>query len=280
MIALAQPLAAGAAVRLILAPTAGALWTRVLRRTSDTFTGPDDPGAVVVADETDAHAVVDITGLVNGVTYFWRAYDRMPGNAWQASPSLSAVPRATFAGDEIDPQSLVRERVAVAMAEEVRRGALRPAAGVIPVVLAPFALADGISFPCVSVHLDSEGTAERAIGEVWGDDVALDPGPGWIETESAMVRTSLSIVGASLNPDERLALRRALQRAVLANLPIFEARGLTQVEFSQTDDEQPAQNGAPLFLTAGTFACTSIASVRGEAGEVVTVTSTASTEWD
>lgn len=280
MISLAQPIAAGAAVRLILAPPTGALWTRVLRRTADAFTGPDDGGAVLVADESTDHSVVDRTGLVNGVTYWWRAYHRMPGNAWQASESISAAPRATFVGDDIDPQTLVRDRLAVALAEEVRRGALRPPSGKIQVTTAPFALPDGLTFPTVSVHLESEGTADRAMGELFDQDAAMDPGPGWYETEAVLVRTQLAIVGVSLNPDERLALRRALQRAIIANLSIFDAAGLTQVEFQQSDSEEFGEKNAALYFTTTSFTCLSIAAVRGEAGEVVDVHSTATAEWE
>lgn len=280
MISLAQPLAAGTAVRLILAPPQGALWTRVLRRTSDAFTDPDDAGAVIVADRTTDHAVLDITGLVNGVAYWWKAYHRMPGNAWLATDSISATPRATFVGDDIDPQVLVRDRIAASLAEEVRRGALRPPSGKIPVTTAPFAALEGITLPCVSVHLDTEGTSDRAIGEVFEPDAEQDPGPGWYETEAVQVRTQLSIVGVSLNPDERLALRRALQRAVLANLGVFSDCGLSHIDFSQTDTEEFGDKNAALYLTGGAFSCLSVAAVRGEAGEVVDVTSTASTEWE
>lgn len=144
MIAAVLPLAVGNAVRLILAPPAGTVGTRVLRRTADSFTGPDDQGAVVVLDAS-ADTVLDTTGLVNGIPYFYRAWHRTPAGAWIATPSVSCTPASTYTDESTDPQTVVRERLGLGLAAEIKRGLLKPASGKIPVLTTPFALPENIT---------------------------------------------------------------------------------------------------------------------------------------
>lgn len=270
-ISLIQPLPIGNALRLFITPPLGALWWRVRRRTVATaFTGPDDGGAALVADQCVDNVVLDDIALVNDIAYFYRVYYRLPGDAWAESDIASGTPAATYQGDDIDPQTLVKDRLTVGLAVEVKRGVLKPQSGKIPVLTAPFSAVDKVTFPCVSVHLDSDGAADRALGEMLYADQHEAIG-GWTETEGWLSRTQLNIVGVSLNPDERIALRQAIQRIMTGNLPVFDAHGLVQCDFSQRDTEDFEASNAPLFLTSGAFTCMAPSFVSDTVGEITDV---------
>ncbi|WP_431860138.1 hypothetical protein [Azospirillum sp.] len=276
MITLLQPLPSGNAVRVFLTPPPGAVYWRLLRRTADAFAGPDDPGAVLVAGQPEStdNVLLDDKALVNGVAYFYRAY-AWNGVSWSVSASASVAPAATYQGDDIDPLSIVRDRLAAGLAVEVKRGALKPQSGAIPVLTAPFAAKDKVTFPVVSVHLEDDSPSQRAIGELLFPDEHEDEG-GWTETEGWLARTTLNIVAVSLNPDERIALRRALKRIIQANLPVFDAHGLQQVEFTQKDTEDFESQNAPLYMVHGSFVCISSSYVSNSVGEIADVDATLS----
>jgi uncharacterized membrane protein len=272
MLTLVKPLSAGSAVRCYSSLPAGAVYTRILRKTADTFTGPTDAGAVLVLDTFAEDSFIDL-GVADGTTYFWHAYDWI-GSAWvDSGPSLSATPATTYIDDLLDPQELVRSRVQRGLDAEVARGSLKPQSGAIQVTTAPFALADGITFPTVSVHLESTGPAERSIGDELED--FHDPALGeYIGSEGWLARFSLTLAGVSLNADERIALRKALRRIIQANLPIFADAGMVLIEFQQTDSEQFSENNAPLYMTNGAFSCIAPAFVREVDGALSDVTQT------
>lgn len=274
MISLIQALPAGNALRLFLSPPAGASVWRVLRRATGDFTGPDDPGAwLAVPDGTDEVAL-DAIGLVNGVSYSYQLY-ALVGDVWVPSDVATATPAASYRDNIIDPQAIVVARLALGLAEEVRRGTLRPQSGKIPVVTAPFAMADGIKLPAVSVHLDLDAPADRAMGEMVFSDAHLTGIGGWDESEGWMSRVQLNIVGVTLNYDERIALRQAIKRIVIANLPVFADLGLLQVEFSQRDSESEGANNAVLYYSGGLFACVAPAVVSATVDEISDVSVTA-----
>lgn len=254
MINAIRPLSAGAALRLWLSPPAGALWWRVLRRSAGTITGPTDADAVVVADRTTEESILDFAGLVDGIEHAYQAF-YWTGAAFVASDVATGTPESTWGDGGFDVQVLLRERIDMHMAEEVRRATLIPGSGRIPVVTAPFSSIEDITFPTVSVYFASGEPGERAIGEDFPGG-ALDPETGMgTESEGWLQRVSLQVSAVSLNSDERLALRRALLRAVQANLPVFDEAGFVQVSFSQKDSEQFSENNAPLFFSHGTFTC-------------------------
>lgn len=263
------PLPAGNAVQLVVQMPAGAVRYRVLRRPVDSFTGPTDPAATLAADDVTFGDVVDITGLVNGVTYYYRVYYRDAAGAWMdVVDSAVATPAATYSGGPLDVQTIVRERLELGLAEEVRRGVLKPKTGKIDVLLAPFALADGnFAFPTVSVHLEHEVPEYRVLGETLAPDTHKPDG-GWTETMGWLARTTLNVVGVSLNPTERVTLRRAIARIMRTNIPIFSSRDMNMIEFSQRDHEDTDAYQAPLYFTLGTFSCTAPAWVTDDLGEI------------
>ncbi len=258
----------GNAIRLVVAPPMGAASWRILRRTSDAFAGPVDPDAALVVDECADPVFADALGLTNGVEYFYRAFFSMMGGAIVASPTVSAIPAATYGGMGTDPQTFVLERIKAGLAVEVARGTLKPPTPGKPitVVAGGFAavdIGDGPRFPIVSVHLNSDAPSHRAVGEQLVPDGQVGIGGDWMESEGWLSSVSLGISAASLNINERQGLRQALKRIVIANLGVFALAGLSQVEFSQNDSESQAE-GAAVYMTNGTFTCTAPAFVEDE----------------
>lgn len=267
------PLFSGFACRLYTVLPAGAAYTRILRKTADTFSGPTDPAADLVIDSFAEDSLVDIS-VLNDTEYFWHAWDWI-GSAWvDGGPSLSATPATRYVDDTTDPQELVRDRVQLGINAEIVRGSLKPRTGAIKVTTAPFALADGIDLPTISVHLESTGPAERAIGDELEDFADLALG-NFVGTEGWLARFALTVAAVSLNADERIALRKALRRIIQANLPIFNDFGLALVEFQQTDSEQFGENAAPLYMSNGAFSCIAPTYVRDLDGALSDVTATA-----
>ena len=149
---------------------------------------------------------------------------------------------------------IIASRIEAGLAVEVERGTLLPQSGVIPVFLAPYALSDQVTFPCVTVHMDSTGPAERAIGE---DAVGPLRGIGgdWSEFQGWLARTQINIAGICRTSEERHIMRRALTRILQANLQIFAGAGLNQIEFSFSDSEETTEKSAPFYLTGGSISC-------------------------
>lgn len=280
MFALLQSLSAGNAVRLFVAPPRGAASWRILRKSSDTITGPDDGSAVVVADACRDEAVLDTTALVNGIPYHYAVFYRV-GGAWVPGGKGVATPAATFAGDAIDPQTLVRDRIRLGLEALVKRGTLpvvdehgRP--GKIPVILAPHALVEGVTLPCVSVHMDSVSVADRFVGEILDAPEHLEAG-GWQEGEGWHSRVALNIVATSLNMEERARLRQAVEHIILANLPVFDDAGLLQLEIHQRDTEGEGPNNAFLYYSLTQLSCVAPSFVTSVVPEIADVFVSAST---
>lgn len=249
MILFIQQLACGNALRLILRPPRGAERWRLLRK-AGAITGPDDPDAVLVTDGTD-NPITDIDGLANGVEVTYQAFFWVSG-AWQATASRSATPAAGYADISVDAQSLLRERLYAGLNDLVSRGLLAHPEGRLPVLTAS-PLFEGTSFPVVSVHLDDLSIAERGIGE--GLMTAYIDDLGEHEAESVLDRWSMRVIGWCLSADARLQLRQAIRSTLFANLAVFDAVGMQQVDFQFQDTEDFESYSAPVYSTSCTFIC-------------------------
>lgn len=175
------------------------------------------------------------------------------GTRWQSSPIRSLSAGRSARDPTIDPLTLLRDRLMLGLADEVEAGQLHPHTGRIPVLTAP-PQADTTAWPLVTLHLESDTAAERAIGEQLNRDRRSVDGLWW-ETEGWLSRYDLRVIGWSQNPDERFALRRALKRLIVGNLPVFAAHGLLTPDWSQQDSEDFTTYNAPVYQTVGTFSC-------------------------
>lgn len=261
-----KPLPVGNAVRLIVTPPKLALKWRVLRRTTDAFTGHDDAGAVLVSAGQD-NAILDVFALVNGVQYFYRAY-WFDGLAWHIGGQETVTPAASYWPEHADVLTLVRDRFADGLKHEVSQGRLIPATGKIPVNTAPPQF-ENTPFPVVTAQLESDACGEQFLGDMADLDQFNEETGEWVSSEGALFNTKLSIVGWSLNPDERLELRKSIRNIWLANREVFAGLGLFNLEFSQSDSEDFQSYGAPVYLSTAVFTCQSVAAVASGGGMVI-----------
>ena len=268
-ISLVQPLAVGNALRVYLSPPAGAVSWVLLRNTTGTFSGYNDPSAVQVYSGNGA-TVLDYSGLTNGATYYYADF-YWNGSSWSAGTVASGVPQTTYVDQSTDVLTLVRSRLDYGIQAEIAAGNLVSQSGVIQVLTAPPIFED-TRWPVVVVHVESDGSDQRGIGELMVPDLADPITATWMDTEGWHAQVQLSITGYSLNPDERIALRQALRRIILANLPVFDFAGMLEITFTQQDTEDFTSYASPIYFTAGSFACKAPASVADAVGSVTDVT--------
>lgn len=263
MITLIQSMPIGNALRVFVSPPAGAEFWRVLRRTTDTFTGPDDAGAVLVHEGTD-EVFLDATALVNGTQYYYKAW-WWDGDAFIEGGTLSATPAATLEDSSVDVLKLLRERLEAGLAVELVAGRLVHQKGKIQCHSGPARYEDTM-LPVVTIQLSEDMPTDRSTGEQLLPDEPIEP--GYREYEGWFSRVQIEVVGWSFNSDERNELRRALKRIVIGNLPIFEDAGCKKIEFIQRDTEDLESFNALVYQTWGTFQCLAPSLVSGEVGEI------------
>lgn len=272
MISIVQPLHIGNALRLFIEPPAGALRWRVLRKGSDAFAGHDDPSALV-AYEGDDKVVLDFTALPNEVMAFYRPFYTADGVTWSAGPTSSGTPRATYEEFTTDVMTLLRDRLEAGLKVEVERGNLINELGYVQVYTAPPSLERDLRFPLVTMSMDNDSSDTRAIGEDISGDEFDAVGFGWNESEGWLANVQVTITGWSLNSDERIELRKAIRRIIIANFPVFADAGMEQIDLHMSDND--AVNGeysAPLYLTNGTLSCIAPVRVGGNVSAVVDAT--------
>jgi hypothetical protein len=261
MISGVWPLAVGNALRVFVTPPGSAVRWRVLRKGADTFTGFDDPAAAV-AYEGNEPTFVDVAALQNEVRQFYRAYYTVDGITWvDGGLTNSGTPAAIYEELTTDVLTKLRERIEAGLVVEVERNTIAaPELGYVQVFSAAPSLEQSTRFPLVTLHMENEEPTERAIGEsIGGDDFdEAFEGEGWL----ASVR--VTVVGWSLNSDERNELRKALRRIVIGNLPVFDSFGGLQINFSQQDvDALSGEYGAPMYQAMCTFSCLAPVRVGG-----------------
>lgn len=259
-----QPLHVGNALRLFIQPTAGAVRWRVLRKGADTFVDENDPAAFV-AYEGNELVVVDNSFLVNEQMAFYRPYYTVNGTTWTAGPTASGTPVASYEEHSTDVLGLVRDRLETGLKVECDRGTFTPELGYIQVYTAPPSMEQDLRFPLVTISMETEDPAERGIGEVISGDEFDSIGFEWDESEGWLARVQLSIVGWSLNSDERIELRNAIRRLVIANLPVFADKGMDQVSLSLSDvDAVSGEYNAAMYQVIGNFSCIAPVRVSGK----------------
>ena len=263
MISIVQNLHIGNALRLFIQPPAGARRWRVLRKGSDTFTGQDDAEALVAFDGDDK-VFVDAESQINDQMAFYRPYYTADGIAWTAGATAHGTPTADYVDNSPDVLGLLRDRIEAGLFVECQRGTFIPDAGYIQVFTAPPVMSADLRMPVVTVHLESEDPSDRAIGEnVFGDEfdsIGMDMN----ESEGWLANVSITVIGWSLNSDERIELRKALRRIIIGNLAVFSAAGVQQVAFSQHDiDAVNGEYPAQIYQSMCNFTCISSVRVGG-----------------
>lgn len=268
-----RPLAAGNALQITHSFPAGATLCALMRKPTNDITGLSDPGALLVYEGLETIVVDAMPGLINEVPAFYEALYLVSGS-WVSSPAVSGTPLASYADATTDVQGLVRDRIEAGMAVEVARGMFKPASGAITVLTAP-PIENQTTWPVVTVQLESEMPGERGLGEMIEADVYDPLALNWIEHEGWLADVRLIISAWSLNSDERIELRKALRRVLIANFPVFDAAGM--VEIVAQVGENDFINGeysANVFQTNVTFSCKAPVIVTATAPVISSVTAT------
>ncbi len=255
MIKMTLPEACGNAIRLYLAPPVGAMYWRIHRSTQK-----DMAGSHKVYEGTD-EMVMDTLSLENGKPVYYQVeYELRSGSV--TDPAIhSATPETTYDDQSPDVITILQERIKAGLIEEVKRGTLYNELGYIEVLTAPPSLQNNLSFPLVTLSLENESPSERSIGDVVDDEYYDEAAGEWSEQAGWIADVNISITGWSLNPTERIDLRNALRRILIANFSILASHGiqLPQVDFMDSD-AVGGEFDAPLYLVNGDFKC--IAPVR------------------
>lgn len=269
MISMIQPMAIGNALRVFLTPPQNAVYWRVMRKGTDDIAGPDDEYAIV-AYEGDDRQFVDSAFLTNEVRAYYTPFYRING-AWVRGNGNYGTPLSTYEDYSTDVLGLVRDRLEAGLAVEVQRQTILNDLGYVQVLTAPPNVNMNISFPLVTVTLEDESPSVRGIGEGIEDEFIDAEAEEWLEQDGWLASVKLNIVGWSLNPDERIELRKALRRVIVGNLSVFADKGVILPELTLTDVD--ACNGeygdTPMYLVAGDFTCTAPVRVGHMAGGII-----------
>lgn len=260
MIWLVQPLSAGSALRILIAPPNSAASWRLLRRDVDDFSGPEDPFAFKVYEGTDK-AITDFKGLLNGEQVFYKLYLKINGVWEDGGPVATGVPGASMQDLGEDVLGLIRDRVEAGFKVYVDRGELKHASNYVPVMTASPQV-ENAPLPLVTVHLQNQATEVRGVGEISGLDEFDEDADQWLSIEGGFDRVQVTIAIWSLNGDERKLMRKMLRAILNANLPIFDAAGFVTPSWSMQDLEDYVTYAAPMFQTIATFDCLAPASIQ------------------
>lgn len=273
MIHMVQPLHIGNALRLHFTPPAGAVVWRALRKETNDIGAHDDPTAFLAYEGVD-NVTVDATLLRNGVQQFYKPFWTADGVTWTAGPVVSGTPVADYAEYTPDVLSFLRERIEVGLLEEVNRGNFLTELGSVQVMVGAPSLERDLRFPLVTIHLEAETSGERAIGECISGDVFDSIGFAWDESDGWWADNTVTVIGWSLNSDERNELRKAMRRIVIGNFPVFESHGWTQIDWRVEDiDAVNGEYPSPMYQAMGTFSCIAPVRVGGKVDAISTVIS-------
>lgn len=273
MISMIQNLHIGNALRLFIQPPVGSLVWRIMRKGADTFTGVDDVEAVL-AYEGNEKVIVDHENLINEVMAFYKPYYSVDGSTWTPGASAHGTPTADYADYSTDVLSILRDRLEAGLKVECDRGNFQPEHGYIQVFTAPPSLERDLRLPLVTIHLENEDPGERAIGETISGDEFDSIGFDWNESEGWLANVALTIIGWSLNSDERIELRKALRRIIVGNLSVLSAEGIEQVSFSQSDiDAVNGEYPAQIYQVMCNFTCIAPVRVGGQVDAISTIIS-------
>ena len=251
--------AVGNALKIFLAPPPGTLKWVVLRNTTGVFPTYNDANSALIFSGSDEMCIVDADGLSNGVLYYYQEFD-FDGVNWNPGSIYSSTPNHTYTDQSVDVLSIVRSRIDYGLQNEILLGTLTPKSGVIATLNAP-PMFEETNWPVVTVHVGTDASGERSIGETVFPDEFDAAGGLWGESQGWLARVQLNVVGWSKNPDERIALRKALRKIIIGNLEIFDQYGMVQVDFSQSDIDELTAYPAPVYQSACSFSCLAPAGV-------------------
>ncbi len=254
MIAMVYAPSAGNALGVLIAPPEGALAWRVLRSAAGvTPASVTDPAGTLVFESASEAGFIDVGPLQNGQTYTYTPfYQFAAGGPWQPASGQSGTPSTQIQTGMLDTLTLVRDRIALGIQAYIAGGALQPASGSIPVLIASPQIAS-VTFPLVTCHLVGDDSAERFVGDEVG--APRFDGAMWHTDGGYLSGVSVMVIGWAQTVDERSQLRDALKSIVQQNLPILAQSGLSRIDQRWSDQDDMESFSAPVYQAVGTLSC-------------------------
>lgn len=264
----ARPFTFGGSVRLLWINPTDAAYDHVivLRKSSNSFSGPTDPSATVaykgvgrqasefrsvflpddVASSDLYRTILDDVAGWNTTVYYAIYASNAAETVTAAAVVVAAALRPVSTFEELDVIGALIPFIGSYLNEQIATGALKVPNGVtaIDVVDGP-PLLDGVQFPIVSLHLDADTPTSFAIGDNIGH--LDDDGDNIVARRGFMSTVTIAIVGVTPNPEVRRFLYRSLKAALIAARELLEKHGLMNMEVSGRFTEDFINYDMPLF---------------------------------
>ena len=247
---------------------------KILRKTTNVFSGPNDPSAKVVyengrgmistaqrplfvinddLDHARFREAFDHADLTWNQTYYYAIYAMDAGASTVSTAVVLSVALPVFPTFE-DVDLLDELRVFL-------RGFFKQAIGaqVLPVRAAITGLEisegpprrDQTQFPCISLHLAKKRPMQFALGDIL--DTLDDAGEHPVRRQGCITESTIEIVGwAGDNPETRHHLHRVLEAGLLAVKPLLSELGFSQLSWSGSYEEDVSceRYDIPMFWSA------------------------------
>ena len=259
---------------------------KILRKTTNTFSGPNDTTAKVVyengrgmispaqrplfvingdLDHTRFREAFDHADLAWNQTYYYAIYAMDAGASDVSTAVIVSVTLPEFPTfEDVD------------LLDELRaflRGFFKQAIAshVLPVRAAITGLEisegpprrDQTQFPCISLHLAKKHPIQFVLGDIL--DTLDDAGEHPVRRQGCITEIDVEIVGwAGDNPETRHFLHRVLEAAMLAIKPLLSELGFSQLSWSGSYEEDISceRYDIPMFWSAWRFRANQATTLR------------------
>ena len=281
----ADPLAVGNAVRLGFVPPADPTWKGVLiLRKIGAITGPTDATATVAFDGSGRAAdrdreetrwLLDYQGLVNGSAYTYAIYAYDAVRTYSTPRTATATPAISYTYRTFDLKTFLVERLKVFLREALVRDALRLKTGVQDIDVFSGTPAPGIKFkmPAVTVHRDEDRQDQESIGHDIGPDEWEESSALWVTREGVYFAQQVTVLGWTLNPEERDALYGSLKECLVVHAhELLETGEAAQFSVGGRDAEELAAYDAPVYFAVFNVSCLALVQWFGSAPPLRDVT--------
>lgn len=279
----AVPMMFGGGVRLEWISPIDATFDHVtiLRKPTNTISGPTDPSATVVyigkgdvctpyrtiARPIDGvtparyRQIFDTMNIGYSLTYYYAIYAMDSGGiAISVAASMPAIMPSVSVFEELDVLQVLIDYINAYMNAQIVGQSLSLRSGQTINVLNGPPLIDNATWPMVSVHLDDDHPSEFSLADSIGaDDVTGDT---TIHRRGYMSDASISVVGWTDNPDVRKSLYRNLKGSLISVRQLLENLGFMNIVVSGRYAEDFESYGMPLFFALFTIKGNLVTSVR------------------
>jgi len=244
---------------------------KIVRKTTNLFEGPTDPSATVVyaggrgiltrpyqtvfrpsplQHEERHRSTLDTKAVQWATTYYYAAYAMNQDETDVSSPALLTVrtPDVSLL-EEVDVIGLLMDYVRAYFKRQIVAHQFDLPAGITEVqVLDSPPLIDSVTFPCISLHLDSDAPDAYLIGD---DTNQLNTeGDTAVHRRGYLASFNLAITGWTENPEIRRHLYRHLKGCLFSARQLLEQSGVMNTTLTGRYGEDFESYNLPMFSAA------------------------------